>query len=85
MVMTDYNGCGLRYVVLFPYPASTDYNALLITALQQPGNAYIGIETSLDGVDGTDDAAIADLDGDGRPDVAVAGGSPTTMGERTDG
>jgi hypothetical protein len=73
MAMTDYDGDGLRDVVLFLRPSSADYKGLLVTALQQPPNVYTGIETSLSGVDGIDDAAIADLDGDGRPDVAVAG------------
>jgi len=73
MAMTDYDGDGLRDVVLFLRPSSADYKGLLVTALQQPPNVYTGIETSLAGVDGIDDAAIADLDGDGRPDVAVAG------------
>jgi hypothetical protein len=73
MAMTDYDGDGVRDVVLFLRPLSADYKGLLVTALQQPPNVYTGIETSLAGVDGIDDAAIADLDGDGRPDVAVAG------------
>jgi hypothetical protein len=73
MAMTDYDGDGLRDVVLFLRPSSADYKGLLVTALQQPPNVYTGVETSLAGVDGIDDAAIADLDGDGRPDVAVAG------------
>jgi hypothetical protein len=73
MAMTDYDGDGLRDVVLFLRPSSTDYKGRLVTALQQPPNVYTGIETSLAGVDGIEDAAIADLDGDGRPDVAVAG------------
>jgi hypothetical protein len=73
MAMTDYDGDGLRDVVLFLRPSSADYKGLLVTALQQPLNVFTGIETSLAGVDGIDDAAIADLDGDGRPDVAVAG------------
>jgi hypothetical protein len=73
MAMTDYDGDGLRDVVLFLRPSSADYKGLLVTALQQPLNVYTGIETSLAGVDGIDDAAIADLDGDGWPDVAVAG------------
>jgi hypothetical protein len=73
MAMTDYEGDGLRDVILFLRPSSADYKGLLVTALQQPPNVYTGVETSLAGVDGIDDAAVADLDGDGRPDVAVAG------------
>lgn len=73
MAVTDYDGDGLRDVVLFLRPSSVDYKAHLVTALQQPPNVFTGIETSLAGVDGIDDAAIADLDGDYRPDVAVAG------------
>ena len=73
MAMTDYDGDGLRDVVLFLRPSSADYKGRLVTALQQPSNVYTAIETSLAGVDGIDDAAIADLDGNGRPDVAVAG------------
>jgi hypothetical protein len=73
MAMTDYDGDGLRDVVLFLRPSSADYKGRIVTALQQPPNIYTGVETSLGGVDGIDDAAIADLDGDGRPDVAVAG------------
>jgi hypothetical protein len=73
MVMTDYDGDRQRDVVLFLLPSSADYKALIVTALQQPPNVFTAIETSLAGVYGIDDAAIADLDGDGRPDVAVAG------------
>jgi len=73
MAMADYDGDGLRDVILYLRPSSVDEHGILVTALQQPANRYIGIETSLSGVDGVDDAAIADLDGDGRPDVAVAG------------
>lgn len=73
MAMTDYDGDGLRDVILFLRPSSADYEGLLVTALQQPPNVFTGIETSLAGVDGIDDAAVADLDGDGRADVAVAG------------
>jgi len=73
MTMTDYDGDHLRDVVLFLRPTSADYKGRIVTALQQPPNVFTGIETSLAGVDGIDDAAIADLDGDGRPDVAVAG------------
>lgn len=73
MALTDYDGDGLRDVILFLRPSSADYKGLLVTALQQPPNVFTGIETSLAGVDGIDDAAIADLDGDNRPDAAVAG------------
>ena len=73
MAMTDYDGDGRRDVILMLYPTAAEYKGRIVTALQQAPNVFVGVETSLAGVDGIDDAAIADLDGDGRPDVAVAG------------
>ncbi len=72
----DVDGDGVRDVVMFFRPSSTDYRARLTSAMQRPTGTFTGIDTSLDGVDGIEDAAIADLDGDGRPDAAVAGSWP---------
>ncbi len=73
MAFTDYERDGLLDVFAFLTPQSTDYKPRLVLARQQPPGVYTGIETSLAGVQGIDDAVIADLDGDGRPDVAVVG------------
>jgi hypothetical protein len=72
----DVDGDGVRDVVMFFRPSSTEYRARLTSAMQRPPGTFTGIDTSLAGVDGIEDAAIADLDGDGRPDAAVAGSWP---------
>lgn len=80
MAMTDHDRDGRSDVVLYLTPQSADYQGRIVTAIQQPSNAFTGIETSLAGVKGIDDAAISDFDGDGRPDVAVAGFWPERGG-----
>jgi hypothetical protein len=72
----DVDGDGVHDVVMFFRPSSTEYRARLTSAMQRPLGTFTGIDTSLAGVDGIEDAAIADLDGDGRPDAAVAGSRP---------
>lgn len=72
----DVDGDGVGDVVMFFRPSSTEYRARLTSAMQRPLGTFTGIDTSLAGVDGSEDAAIADLDGDGRPDAAVAGSLP---------
>jgi hypothetical protein len=76
IVPTDVDGDGVRDVVMFFRPSSTEYRARLTSAMQRPPGTFTGIDTSLASVDGIEDAAIADLDGDGRPDAAVAGARP---------
>lgn len=76
VVPTDVDGDGVRDVVMFFRPSSTEYRARLTSAMQRPLGTFTGIDTSLAGVDGIEDTAIADLDGDGRPDAAVAGSLP---------
>jgi hypothetical protein len=82
--LPDYNADGIPDVVEFFTPSSTDYKAKVTTLLQSsPPGSFSAIDTSLAGVNGTDDGFVADLDGDGRPDFATVGfypvGSPTTV------
>jgi len=67
---------------------NVDYKAKLTVVLQEsvPGTFAVPVDTSLAGIKGIDDAVVADLNGDGRPDFAVVGffpeGSPSTVKSR---
>lgn len=78
LAIADYNGDGRNDLFAFFTPFSSDYDAKLTVLLQesQPGTFSTPVDTSLAGIKGIDDAAVADLNGDGRPDVAVVGFFP---------
>jgi hypothetical protein len=86
--IADYDGDGANDIFVFFRPFSSDYTGKLTVVLQksQPGTFAEPVDTSLAGIRGIDDAVVADLNGDGRPDFAVVGffpeGSPSTVKSR---
>ena len=86
--IADYNGDGANDLFVFFTPSSADYKAKLTVVLQEsvPGTFAAPVDTSLAGIRGIDDAVVADLNGDGRPDFAVVGffpeGSPSKVKSR---
>ena len=86
--IADYDGDGANDIFVFFRPSSSDYTSKLTVVLQksQPGTFAEPVDTSLAGIRGIDDAVVADLNGDGRPDFAVVGffpeGSPSTVKSR---
>ena len=88
MKIADYDADGVTDVFAYFTPFSTNYRAKLLVLLQATarGEFAAPVDTSMQGLKGIDDAVIADLDGDGRPDAAVAGffpvGSPSVVQAR---
>lgn len=88
LVVDDYNGDGANDLFVFFGPFSADYKAKLTVVLQEstPGTFSEPVDTSLAGISGIDDAVVADLNDDGRPDFAVVGffpvGSPSEVFSR---
>ena len=86
--IADYNGDGENDLFVFFTPSSVDYKAKLTVVLQETVLGTFGapVDTSLTGIKGIDDAVVADLNGDDRPDFAVVGfypeGSPSTVKSR---
>ncbi len=86
--IADYNGDGRNDLFTFFTPFGIDYKSKITVLLQgsQPGSFSVPADTSLAGIQGIDGAAVADLNGDGRPDVAVVGffptGTPSTVQSR---
>ena len=81
LAIADANGDGRRDLLAYLRPWSVDYRAgVLVIPRVGPrlfGNA---IYTPLGGIQGIDDAAFSDLNGDGLPDVVVAGFWPESGG-----
>jgi hypothetical protein len=77
--VVDDNGDGANDLVVFYSPSSQSYRAKLTVILQSstPGTFAPPADTSLAGYSGLDGATVADLNGDGAPDVAFAGFWPT--------
>jgi hypothetical protein len=88
MKVADYDGDGQNDLFAYFTPFGTDYNAKLMVMLQGPvrGQFSAPVDTPMRDLKGIDDAVIADLDGDLRPDAAVAGffpvGSPSVVHAR---
>jgi len=78
LALADYNGDGANDLFVFFKPFSMDYEAKLTVVLQEstPGTFSEPVDTSLAGIRGIDDAVVADLNDDGRPDFAVVGSFP---------
>jgi hypothetical protein len=76
--IADYDGDGANDLFVFFTPSSVDYKAKLTVVLQEsvPGTFAAPVDTSLAGIKGIDDAVVADLNGDDRPDFAVVGFYP---------
>jgi hypothetical protein len=83
--IADTDGNGLNDVVIAFTPFSVAYQAKL-SVLLQTAASFTTVDSSLAGVRGIDGFVVADLNVDGRPDVATAGffptGSPTTVRSR---
>lgn len=81
--ITDLNGDGRPDLVALLTPCCASAEPRITALLQQPGGAFTQVDTSLAGVRGVDGAAVADLNGNGRPDMAIVGfypeGSPSTV------
>ena len=88
LAIADYEGDGANDLLAYFTPYSSDYRATLGVARQSalPGTFTNVVATPLNGVSGLDDAVFADLNGDSRPDTAVAGffpvGSPSQVHAR---
>ncbi len=85
MAVSDYDGDGLNDVFAYFTPSSAQYQAKLMALPQGPIAGQFGgpVDTRMQDLKGIDDAVFADLDGDHRPNAAVAGffpvGSPSTV------
>ncbi len=88
MTVTDYDGDGRNDVFAYFTPSSAQYQAKLMVLLQEPvpGQFSEPVDTPMQDLKGINDAVIADLDGDRRPDAAVVGffpvGSPSVVHAR---
>jgi hypothetical protein len=77
-LVADYAGDGTASPIVYLTPAESGYEPEVITALHAPGSRVFTqvMSTPLPGLQGVDDAAFADLDGDSRLDGVVAGFFP---------
>ena len=80
MSIVDVDGDGRADVLTHFHPFSTDYSGEIESVMQGPAGAMTSISTPLAGIDGDDDSVFADLDGDGRVDVALVGSSYDSHG-----
>jgi hypothetical protein len=85
LLVRDLDADGRADVAAFGRPCCFPPGRLIV-ARQLTAGGFDAAVTPLDGVQGIDDAAFADFDGDGRVDAAVAGffpvGSPSTVHTR---
>lgn len=82
----DVDGDALADIVVAFTAVSGEFAAKISVARQRAAGQFEVVDTSLAGVNGLDGFVIADLDGDGRLDVASTGfypvGSPSTVRSR---
>lgn len=79
LAIRDVDGDGRADLLVRYTPYSTDFRATLAVLLQRssPQDWAAPVDSSLADIDGTSGSAFGDLDGDGLPDVALAGTFPT--------
>lgn len=81
LAIADADGDGRRDLLAYLTPWSTDYGAgLLVVPQIAPRLFGTPVYTPLGAIQGIDDAAFSDLNGDGLPDVVVAGFWPESGG-----
>lgn len=74
LAITDFNADGQPDLFAFQTPYSSDYTAQLAVVPNAGGRSFSApVYTSLAGVKGNDDAAVADLNQDSLPDTTIAG------------
>lgn len=74
--VADVDGNGLSDVLVVFNPFSSDYRAKITVLMQTGAGQFNPIDTSLAGLGGTMGFVVADLNGDGRPEVATTGFYP---------
>jgi len=85
--VADVDGNGLDDIVTCFTAISTAFQPRISVVLQRPVNQIEVVDTSIASLSGLDGFVVADLNGDGSPDVATTGffpvGSPSTVRSRT--
>ncbi len=85
--VVDVDGNGIVDIVTCFTPASSAFAARISVVLQRPLNQLDLVDTDISNLSGRDAFVVADLNGDGSPDVATTGvfssGSPATTRSRT--
>jgi hypothetical protein len=85
--VTDVDENGLADIVLCLTPSAAEFEGRIATVLQRTLGRVEVVETSIAHLSGVDGFVVADLNNDGRADVATTGfypvGSPSTVRSRT--